>query len=230
MYNGRLAFRGVCRVNGRSPTDFSPVESHAVNPPLLDAVALRCERGDRLLFDGLDLSVRPGELLQIAGVNGSGKTSLLRILVGLLPADGGHVQRPLATDLLWLGHAPGIADGLSALENLRSLACLRQPLRRAAALAALAAMGLESWADDPCAQLSAGQRRRVALARLHLPEPPRLWLLDEPFTALDAATCVALEQRLAEHCAQGGAVVLTSHRELQIPIAGHRRLLLEGGR
>ncbi|MDT3718037.1 cytochrome c biogenesis heme-transporting ATPase CcmA [Pseudomonas oryzihabitans] len=201
-----------------------------MNPPLLDAVALRCERGDRLLFDGLDLRVRPGELLQIGGVNGSGKTSLLRILAGLLPAEGGQVQRPSATDLLWLGHAPGIADGLSVLENLLSLACLRQALRRADALAALAAMGLEAWADERCGQLSAGQRRRVTLARLYLPAAPRLWLLDEPFTALDAATCAALECRLQAHCAADGAVVLTSHRELQTPIAGHRRLVLDGGR
>ncbi|MEH3023463.1 MAG: cytochrome c biogenesis heme-transporting ATPase CcmA [Pseudomonas oryzihabitans] len=201
-----------------------------MNPPLLDAVALRCERGDRLLFDGLDVRVRPGELLQVGGVNGSGKTSLLRILAGLLPATAGRVRRPAATELLWLGHAPGIADGLSALENLLSLARLRQSLTRAQALAALAALGLEAWADEPCAQLSAGQRRRVALARLYLPAPPGLWLLDEPFTALDAATCAALERRLQAHCAAAGAVVLTSHRELESGFAGHRRLLLEAGR
>jgi len=206
------------------------VEPHAVNPPLLDAVALRCERGDRLLFDGLDLSVRPGELLQIGGVNGSGKTSLLRLLAGLLPAEAGRVLRPSAGELLWLGHAPGIADGLSALENLLTLARLRQALSRETCLVALAALGLGEQADELCAQLSAGQRRRVALARLYLPSPPRLWLLDEPFTALDAATCQALEQRLQAHCAAGGAVVLTSHRALDIPDAGYRQLILEGGR
>jgi len=201
-----------------------------VNPPLLDAVALRCERGDRLLFDGLDLSVRPGELWQIDGVNGSGKTSLLRILAGLLPADAGRISRPPAAEMLWLGHAPGIAEGLTARENLQTLASLWRPVSSAACAAALAAVGLAEWADDLCARLSAGQRRRVALARLYLPEPPRLWLLDEPFTALDATTCEQLELRLQAHCAQGGAVVLSSHRELASVPATHRRLVLDGGR
>lgn len=201
-----------------------------MNPPLLDAVALRCERGDRLLFDGLNLSVRPGELWQIDGVNGSGKTSLLRILAGLLTADAGRVDRPPAAEVLWLGHAPGIAEGLTAQENLQTLASLWRSVSSDASAAALAAVGLAEWGDELCARLSAGQQRRVALARLYLPEPPRLWLLDEPFTALDAATCGQLEQRLQAHCAQGGAVVLSSHRELTSVPATYRRLVLDGGR
>ncbi|OAN25987.1 cytochrome c biogenesis heme-transporting ATPase CcmA [Pseudomonas benzopyrenica] len=201
-----------------------------MNQPLLDAVALRCERGGRLLFDDLSLGLAAGESLQIGGVNGSGKTSLLRILAGLLPADAGEVRRPAAAELLWLGHAPGIAEGLTALENLYSLANLWRPTTPAACLAALAALGLADWADEPCRQLSAGQRRRVALARLHLPAPPRLWLLDEPFTALDAASCTQLEERLRAHCAAGGALVLTSHRELEVLPEGHRLLWLDGGR
>ncbi|MCD4863256.1 cytochrome c biogenesis heme-transporting ATPase CcmA [Pseudomonas sp. PLB05] len=201
-----------------------------MNQPLLDAVALRCERGGRLLFDDLSLGLAAGESLQIGGVNGSGKTSLLRILAGLLPADAGEVRRPAAAELLWLGHAPGIAEGLTVLENLYSLANLWRPTTPAACLAALAALGLADWADEPCRQLSAGQRRRVALARLHLPAPPRLWLLDEPFTALDAASCTQLEERLRAHCAAGGALVLTSHRELEVLPDGHRLLWLDGGR
>lgn len=201
-----------------------------MNQPLLDAVALRCERGGRLLFDDLSLSVAAGESLQIGGVNGSGKTSLLRILAGLLPADAGRVRRPAATELLWLGHAPGIAEGLTAAENLHSLASLWRPTSREACRAALASVGLADWADEPCGQLSAGQRRRVALARLQLPEPPRLWLLDEPFTALDAITCTQLEERLRAHCAAGGGLVLTSHRELEVVPEGHRLLWLDGGR
>ncbi|SEO94983.1 cytochrome c biogenesis heme-transporting ATPase CcmA [Pseudomonas sp. Snoq117.2] len=201
-----------------------------MNQPLLDAVALRCERGGRLLFDDLSLSLAAGESLQIGGVNGSGKTSLLRILAGLLPADAGEVRRPAAAELLWLGHAPGIAEGLTVLENLYSLANLWRPTTPAACLAALAALGLADWTDEPCRQLSAGQRRRVALARLHLPAPPRLWLLDEPFTALDAASCTQLEERLRAHCAAGGALVLTSHRELEVLPEGHRLLWLDGGR
>ncbi len=90
--------------------------------------------------------------------------------------------------------------------------------------------GLADWADEPCRQLSAGQRRRVALARLQLPAPPRLWLLDEPFTALDASTCARLEARLQAHCAAGGALVLTSHRELEAAPAAHRLLWLDAGR
>jgi len=200
-----------------------------LNQPLLDAVALRCERGGRLLFDDLSLSVAAGDSLQIGGVNGSGKTSLLRILAGLLPADAGEVRRLAAGELLWLGHAPGIAEALTAVENLHTLANLWRPTTVAACLAALAAVGLAEWADAPCLRLSAGQRRRVALARLHLPEPPRLWLLDEPFTALDAATCAQVEQRLRAHCVAGGALVLTSHRELEVVPPGHRLLWLDGG-
>ncbi|GAC1039109.1 cytochrome c biogenesis heme-transporting ATPase CcmA [Pseudomonas sp. No.117] len=198
--------------------------------PLLDAVALRCERGGRLLFDGLGLSVQAGELLQIGGFNGSGKTSLLRILAGLLPADAGEVRRPAASELLWLGHTPGISDGLTARENLHTLASLGRPATAAACAEALAAVGLAEWAEERCAQLSAGQRRRVALARLYLADAPRLWLLDEPFTALDAVSCQHLEQRLQAHCAQGGAVVLTSHRELERAPERHRWLQLDGGR
>jgi len=201
-----------------------------LNQPLLDAVALRCERGGRLLFDDLSLSVAAGESLQIGGVNGSGKTSLLRILAGLLPADAGTVRRPAAAELLWLGHAPGIAEGLTAAENLHSLANLWRPTTRQACRTALAAEGLADWTDEPCRQLSAGQRRRVALARLQLPAPPRLWLLDEPFTALDASTCARLEARLQAHCAAGGALVLTSHRELEAAPAAHRLLWLDAGR
>lgn len=207
-----------------------PVEPHVLKQPLLDAVALRCERGGRLLFDGLGLSVQAGELLQIGGVNGSGKTSLLRILAGLLPADAGEVRRPAASELLWLGHAPGISEGLTARENLHTLASLGRPATAAACAEALAVVGLAEWADERCAQLSAGQRRRVALARLYLVDAPRLWLLDEPFTALDAATCQHLEQRLQAHCAEGGAVVLTSHRELERAPERHRWLRLDGGR
>ncbi len=101
----------MCRVNGQRPTDFSAVRTPVLNQPLLDAVALRCERGGRLLFDDLSLSVAAGESLQIGGVNGSGKTSLLRILAGLLPADAGTVRRPAAAELLWLGMRPASPRG-----------------------------------------------------------------------------------------------------------------------
>ena len=203
--------------------------------PRLQAVALACERDWRLLFEGLELDLGSGTLLQVAGPNGSGKTSLLRLLAGLMQPTAGEIMlngKPLArlggelgSTLLWIGHAAGIKGLLSAEENLAWLCALHRPASREAIWQALAAVGLRGFEDVPCHTLSAGQQRRVALARLHLDAPP-LWILDEPFTALDKQAVAELEAHLAAHCEQGGMVILTTHHHLTHKPAGYRELLL----
>ena len=204
-----------------------------MSSPFLEAVALSCERDWRLLFDRLDLRIAGGEMLQISGPNGSGKTSLLRLLSGLMQPTAGEVRlkgRPLETqrnelarNLLWIGHAAGIKGLLSAEENLTWLCALHQPAGREAIWQALAEVGLRGFEDVPCHTLSAGQQRRVALARLYL-NPPPLWILDEPFTALDKHGVAQLEHHLALHCVRGGMVVLTTHHSLTEKPLGYREL------
>jgi heme exporter protein A len=203
--------------------------------PFIQAVALACERDWRLLFSQLELSLQGGQMLQVSGPNGSGKTSLLRLLAGLMQPSDGEVLldgQPLATQraqlaasLLWIGHAAGIKGLLTAEENLAWLCALQHPAERSAIWAALAVVGLQGFEDVPCHTLSAGQQRRVALARLYLQAPP-LWILDEPFTALDKQAVAQLEQHLAAHCEQGGIVILTTHHNLSVKPAGYRELLL----
>ncbi|KJH80962.1 cytochrome c biogenesis heme-transporting ATPase CcmA [Pseudomonas sp. KSR10] len=204
-----------------------------MSSPFLEAVALSCERDWRLLFERLDLRIAKGEMLQIAGPNGSGKTSLLRLLSGLMQPTSGKVllngrdlesQRDeLARNLLWIGHAAGIKGLLTAEENLSWLCALHQPATRDAIWQALDSVGLRGFEDVPCHTLSAGQQRRVGLARLYL-SPPPLWILDEPFTALDKHGVAQLERYLATHCEQGGMVVLTTHHSLAEMPAGFREI------
>ena len=192
--------------------------------PFLESRDLACERDGRLLFDRLALQVQAGDMLQVSGPNGSGKSSLLRLLSGLMQPAAGEVclagkplvkqRADLARNLLWLGHAAGIKGLLTAEENLAWLCALHRPATSAAIESALAAVGLRGFEDVPCHTLSAGQQRRVALARLYLSAPP-LWILDEPFTALDKQGVAQLELHLRQHCDRGGMVILTTHHQLQ---------------
>jgi heme exporter protein A len=186
-----------------------------------------------MLFENLDLQLHTGDMLQISGPNGCGKTSLLRLLCGLMQPTVGQVvldaqpvgREPAApgSKLLWIGHAPALKDVLTPLENLSWLSALHQPADADAIATALDAVGLAGFEDVPCHTLSAGQQRRVALARLYLPGPP-LWLLDEPFTALDRQGIEQLEKHLAEHCEHGGMIVMTTHHSLSRVPAGYRDL------
>lgn len=191
---------------------------------MLDVVSLRCERDQREIFAGVSFTLSVGDMLHVRGPNGSGKSSLLRILCGLAQPCAGHVKflgepltrqrRALASNLLWIGHAAGTKALLTAEENLARLGALHGSDANAAFADALAAVGMRGFEDSPCHVLSAGQQRRIALARLYLPGAPALWVLDEPFTALDTEGTAQLEERLAQHCARGGTVVLTTHHAL----------------
>ena len=193
---------------------------------------LACERGGKTLFAGLNLSVTPGQSLHLQGDNGSGKTSLLRLLCGLSPPAAGEVVwrgEPVAQaretyerDMLYLGHALALKEGLSALENLHFAAALMdQDWSVDAAMAALRQMGLRGREHLPLQVLSQGQKRRVALARLCL-SPAPLWLLDEPFVALDSAACDVLQGLMQTHVARGGMVVFTSHQAVHWARGDHR--------
>ena len=193
---------------------------------MLEAADLDCERGGRRLFRGLSFAVSGGELLRVAGANGSGKTSLLRILCGLITPDAGEVRwhgapihglrEEYARQIVYLGHAPAVKGDLTAAENL-SIACTLAGLTASpeAAREALARFDLPAG-EIPVRRLSQGQRRRAALARLMLAGTVPLWLLDEPFAALDASAARLTEELIASHVAGGGAVAYTTHQEADI--------------
>ena len=182
--------------------------------PLLRAQSLSLTRGGRDLFHDISIAVLPGELWQIEGANGAGKTSLMRILTGLSRYGyEGAVERACAA--LYLGHKPAVKGMLTPRENLRMHVSGRLQVSDEAIDEALARVGLLGYENTPCNQLSAGQHRRVNLSRLYLDEAP-LWLLDEPFTAIDKQGVKALERRMDEHAAAGGAVVVVSHQTLAV--------------
>ncbi len=203
-------------------------------PALLETRDLRCIRNDRLLFEGLDLRLEAGDMLVVEGPNGSGKTSLLRILTGLRLADGGEVRwRGDAIDRLagdyyeqvsYVGHHDGVKLELSCLENLRLARAMGVPV--AANLDdVLERVGLSAYGETEVANLSAGQRRRLALARL-LATESLLWILDEPFTSLDRASMGEFTRHFENHLAQGGLIVVTSHHAIELASAQVQRLAL----
>ena len=193
---------------------------------MLEARELLCERDERTLFSGLSFTLNAGEWVQITGSNGAGKTTLLRLLTGLSRPDAGEVLwqgQPLHQvrdsyhqNLLWIGHQPGIKTRLTALENLHFY---HRDGDTAQCLEALAQAGLAGFEDIPVNQLSAGQQRRVALARLWLTRAT-LWILDEPFTAIDVN---GVDR---QHTEQGGIVILTTHQPLNVAESKIRRISL----
>lgn len=194
---------------------------------MLSAHGLSCVRGERQLFSGLDFTLESGQWLHVRGENGSGKTSLLRLLSGLgVPAAGeirwcGELIRQTGAlyreKMLFLGHQGALKEDLSGLENLMFAAALDSAvLSDTQAIAALRRFGLGARAELPVRVLSAGQKRRVLLARL-LTRNAQLWVLDEPFTALDVKAVDMLSDLIGEHLAAGGMAVLTSHQAMPIP-------------
>jgi heme exporter protein A len=193
---------------------------------LLTGIGLSCHRGERLVFRGIDLKMAAGELLLLRGANGSGKSTLLRLIAGLIPPTDGlllwqgkpiHDAEVYRSDLAYLGHADAIKAELSPAEDLRFWLEMRGLSDGEGRIsAALTRLGLEALSDLPCRLLSAGQRRRVAIARVAVSDA-RLWLLDEPFTALDEGSVAALATLIAEHRATGGLVIMAAHGAQPVP-------------
>lgn len=186
--------------------------------PSLAAIDLACRRGDRILFKGLQFEVKPGQVVWLRGANGRGKTSLLRLLAGLSTPEAGQVSwAGTPTQRVYVAHANALKEDLTVLESLRFLARLHGRADSDAALGeALSLFGMASRRDALVRTLSQGQHRRVALARLALDVAPSLWILDEPFDALDTEGIHTLNTLLTQHAARGGSVVLTSHQALTL--------------
>ncbi len=201
-----------------------------MRPPLLNITDLYCERDDRILFENLSFQLEPGQIVHLIGKNGSGKTSLLRILAGLYQGYEGRVEylgQTLAEvravynrALLYIGHNLSVKSGLSARENLTWYTKIQPQLDANLIDSALQKVGLKYFADVECQNLSAGQKRRVNLARLFMLPAENfantLWILDEPFTAIDIEGVANIEEHLANYVKRGGAVILTTHQSLQI--------------
>jgi heme exporter protein A len=190
-----------------------------------------CIRGGRRLFDGLSFALGPGEAIQVTGPNGAGKSSLLRLIAGLLrPVDGSVAlegradDRPMGEALHFVGHLDGVKGALTVFENLEFMRALLGGAMNTPD--ALARLGLAQLADLPAINLSAGQRRRLALARLLVASRP-LWLLDEPTTALDADARRMFSEVVSEHLSGSGMLVVATHEPLAL--SGAREINLGGG-
>lgn len=206
------------------------------NPNELTISGLACARGDATLFAALDFAVAAGEVVQIQGANGSGKTSLLRLLCGLSPPAAGKIYwnnvdiaeqaEEYRSAVSYVGHRRGVSEELSPLENLEFACALQRPAASGACRDALTALGLGQRLHTPARLLSAGQIQRTALARLILSEAS-IWLLDEPFTALDSDGRAQVEHLLAEHAAGGGLSVVATHQPLHLDRGQVRTLRID---
>lgn len=202
---------------------------------LLSAQQLSCIRQERVLFEQLNLSISAGQLVHIAGKNGAGKSSLLRILAALSEPDDGELsfcQKPLsavkadfAASLCFIGHHSGIHEQLTARENIRFWYAATEAETAVDEYDLLGKLGLAGLEDVPCRMLSAGQQRRVSLARLWFCQR-QLWILDEPFTALDQSAIAMLQQHFLQHLELGGAIVLTTHQPLTTLFTEHKTVEL----
>jgi heme exporter protein A len=194
---------------------------------LLSVQALTAERAYRLLFRDISFSVHAGDVLRLAGPNGAGKSTLLKVIAGISSDYHGDIfwrNRPVhesfdvfRQETLFLGHNKGVKLGLTVAENLAWFQAMYPCKPNVSIEDALVRVGLSRYAHTLCSQLSAGQQQRVALARM-LMSAAKLWLLDEPFTAIDKQGVADFEQCIAEFVAQGGAVIVTTHHDLQLSV------------
>lgn len=194
-------------------------------PPLLETRDLSCVKDDRVLFEGLNVSLSAGQILLVEGKNGSGKTSLLRILTGLsLPEEGevlwqgesiGQVGPDYYEQVNYVGHHDGVKRDLTCLENLRLVQAMGKP-QPIELDDALETVNLYRFGENFVSTLSAGQKRRLALARLVVTEA-KLWIMDEPFTSLDKASMAMFQNMFEDHLETGGVIVMTSHHDIEMP-------------
>ncbi|MCF7498591.1 cytochrome c biogenesis heme-transporting ATPase CcmA [Pseudoalteromonas sp. L1] len=203
---------------------------------MLHIKSVTCIKQDRCLFADLNFSLKSGQIMQLAGPNGAGKTSLLRIIAGFATADEGDVlfqERSIAKyydeyaqELLFIGHKTGVNTQLTALENVAFWLKINGYDTHQDLYPILAKIGLVGLEDVPVRMLSAGQQRRVALVRLWL-NNAKLWILDEPFTALDKSGVIFLQERFVEHLNAGGAILLTTHQDLTTHFSDLKTVTLE---
>ena len=209
----------------------------SVNNHTLSATNLAVVRGERMLFDKLNFTLKNGGVIYLQGANGSGKTTLLRTLCGLSQPYAGNIDwngesiaslaEEYSKHLLYVGHLPGIKEDLTALENLQfSLAMLGTEVTNNKATEVLSMLGLAKGLNLQTRMLSQGQKRRVVLARLWLQDLP-LWILDEPFTALDAAATDLLKQKIESFANAGGMVMMTSHQDFSLNVPDFLQLKLD---
>ncbi|RIZ65288.1 MAG: cytochrome c biogenesis heme-transporting ATPase CcmA [Methylococcales bacterium] len=193
---------------------------------------LSCVRDDRILFEALNFELNVGQVLLLEGENGSGKTSLLRILCGFREPDAGQVlwcdnainDSQYYDDMAYVGHLDGVKKELTVLENLKVSLALGQSGHYSIPQA-LAKVQLTNFDDALVQSLSAGQKRRLSLARLLITKKT-LWILDEPFTSLDKQGISLIESLMTEHCKAGGMIILTSHHDIALPNVDVQRILL----
>ena len=184
---------------------------------------LSCQRGYNLLFENLSFELNSGEVLRISGQNGSGKTSLLKIIAGLNTSELGSIAfdqnksncEIYKIETLYLGHYAALSSELSCIENLEYLTNLNTEILSPNFHGALKEVGLENYEHESAGNLSAGQKRRVALSLLFISQS-KVWLLDEPFTALDSDGIKIIENQIEKHCANGGLCILTTHQDCNI--------------